>query len=149
MKYVVIILYLASAHIGSAPRAETPIFACSLGQKRVTVTATGDELVYRYGTRAKNEITIVGSAARRNVFFRTGRYANIENQIRFTRGAFSYIVFSEGGKPSVGARPVSGLTVLRGTKPVAEFTCRRWTELDSNRFDFGKLPADSEAYSAL
>ncbi len=133
----------------SPPKIEAPIFACSLGAKQVSVSAVGDALVYRYGTRAKIELTIVGSVARGNVFARTERYANIENQLRFTQGHFSYVVFSVGAKPSVGARGVSGLTVMEGTRPIRELTCRRWTELDRSRYDHMRLPEDGAAYLAL
>ena len=138
-----------TAGVGGAPVTNTPVFSCSLGQKQVSIHAVGDQLVYRFGTKAKAELTIVGSAARRNLYFRTDRYASIENQLRFVNGRFSYIVFSVGGNPSVGAQPVSGLTVMNGTKRVSELTCRRWTELDTTKFDASRLPEDGEEYSAL
>lgn len=149
MKIWIALLALMTTGTGKAPVTGAPVFSCSLGQKQVSVRAVGDELVYKFGTRTRTELTIIGSVARGNVFFRTARFANIENQLRFTNGRFSYIVFSVGGNPSVGARALSGLTVMKATKPVSELTCRRWTELDSSTFNSSQLPADGEEYSAI
>ena len=149
MKTWMVLLAFITMGVDKAPVMGAPVFSCSLGKKQVSVHAVGDELVYKFGTRTKAELTIIGSVARHNVFFRTARFANIENQLRFTNGRFSYIVFSLGGNPSVGARAVSGLTVMNGTKPVSEFTCRRWTELDSSTFNSSQLPMDGEEYSAI
>lgn len=149
MKIWLALLSFMAVGADKAPNAVKTVFSCSLGQKQVSVHALGNQLVYKFGTKAKAELTIFGSVARHNVFFRTARYANIENQLRFINGRFSYIVFSVGGNPSVGAQAVSGLTVMNGTKPVSQLTCRRWTELDSSIFNFSALPTDSEEFSAL
>lgn len=149
MKFLVALLGLMVTGADKAPNIGKPVFSCSLGQKHVSVHAVGDELVYRFGTNKKIELTVFGSVARRNVFFRTDRFANIENQLRFINGRFSYVVFSVGGNPLTGAHPVSGLTVMNGTKAVSELTCRKFTELDSSSFKYSQFPTDSEKYSAM
>ena len=149
MKILVALLALTVTGADKAPNIGKRVFSCSLGQKQVSVHAVGNELVYEFGTNKKIELKIIGSVARRNVFFRTDRFANIENQLRFINGRFSYIVFSVGGNPSSGAHPLSGLTVMNGTKPVSELTCRKFTELDSSSFKYSQLPIDSEKYSAM
>lgn len=148
MKGVIALLSLATLAAAESPRTET-VFACSLGAKQVSVRAVGTEIVYRFGTRDRAALTIVGSAAKRNLFYRTARYSGIENQLRFANGRYNYIVFSLGANAPVGARGVSGLTVMDGTKIVAEHSCRRWSDLDSRTFDFSTLPEDGEQYSAL
>jgi hypothetical protein len=131
-------------------RAGAPqkVFACSLGKKAVSVTAVGSILTYRFGTPAKAEMTIVGSAALGNIFYRTDRYASTEYQLRFTNGPYSYIVYSMGPNASTGTMPVSGLVVMKGKRRIADMACVRQAGF-STAFDLDALPEDDEAYSAM
>lgn len=80
-----------AAHAENAPKV---LFTCAIGAKTVSVTATGKNLIYRYGTAKKDEMTIVGSLAAKNVFQMAQRYASMEYQLRFTNAGVSYIVYS-------------------------------------------------------
>ncbi|WP_419807303.1 hypothetical protein [Sphingomonas sp.] len=149
MKVLVSVLAMLAAGAGHRPPDNQDVFKCSLGAKQVEVTAAGDQLVYRFGTKSRAELTIAGSVARRNLFYRSARFAGIEHQLRFTNGRFSYVVFSLAGNPGVGARGVSGLTVFDGQRTVSEFTCRRWTELNPSAFESWPIAEDGEDWSAI
>ncbi|WP_056610778.1 hypothetical protein [Sphingomonas sp. Root241] len=124
------------------------VFACSLGKKFVSVTAVGSTLTYRFGTPAKVEMAIIGSAARGNIFYRTDRYASAQYQLRFANGPYSYIVYSMGGNDRTGTKPVSGLVVMKGARRISDMSCVRQAEF-STAFDLNALPKDAEAYSAM
>ena len=85
---------LASLLGAQAAQAPKSAFACSLGKKSVSVTSVGKQLTYRFGIPGRAEISITGSASQGNVLFRQERYANMEYQLRFANGEFSYIVYS-------------------------------------------------------
>ncbi len=131
-------------------KAGTPkkLFACSLGKKSVSVTAVGSRLTYQFGTPAKVEMAIIGSAGQGNVFYRSDRYAGMEYQIRFANGSYSYIVYSIEGNGRTGAAVSSGLVVMKGTKTIADMPCLRYTEFGAS-FDYNALPQDDEAHSAM
>lgn len=145
------IALLAAGTVGAmhAPPPASLVFACSLGSKQVSVRAVGRELIYRFGTSGRTELSIIGSAARRNVFYWRGRYAGLENQLRFTNGRYSYTVYSLGPNASVGARGVAGLVVRDRGRAVSDLTCRRWTELYSGIFEDWDLPQDNDDMSAI
>lgn len=154
MKIVVAMGLLASvAATGVASaRAETkpsPVFACAVGAKRVSVAKAGDRFVYHFGTFGKDEMSIVGDPAAGNIFQMSQRYAGPENQLRFTSGEFSYIVFSAEGNPSVGARSIAGLVVMRGSKIVSDNLCSRFAELNTFDNGFSSLPEDTADFSAM
>ena len=77
---------MAAAAKAQPAGAPHQVFACALGSKSVSVTASGDQLTYTFGTPARTELRIVGSASRRNLFFRADRYAGPEQQLRFVAG---------------------------------------------------------------
>lgn len=149
MKSLALLLAALVACSGNRPPDNRTVFACSLGAKQVSVTASGNQLLYRFGTSGRTELAITGSVARNNLFFRSARFAGIENQLRFTNGRFSYVVFSLAGNPGAGARGVSGLTVFDGQRTVSELTCKRWTELHASVFETWNLPEDGEDWSAI
>jgi hypothetical protein len=133
------------AQPGGVPQ---PVFACSLGKKSVFVTAVGNQLIYKFGTPTNTDMSIIGSADRKNVLYRADRYAGMEYQLRFVNGPYSYIVYNMEGNGNTGARAVSGLLVMKDTKTVARMSCTRYAEFSAN-FDYSSLPEDSEDYSAM
>jgi hypothetical protein len=128
--------------------APQPVFACSLGKKSVSVTAQGDQLTYTFGTKAKTEMSIVGSADQKNVLYRQARYAGMEHQLRFVNGDYSYIVYNMEGNGRSGASASSGLVVMKGTETVADMHCAHYAEFGLG-FDLSSLPEDTDDYSAM
>lgn len=124
------------------------VFTCSLGKKTVSVTATGSQLFYKFGTPFNVEMSIVASAQRDNVFYREARYAGLEQQLRFLNGHYSYIVYDMEGNAETGVSPMSGLVVMRGTTVIADMSCRHYAEFGPG-FDYDSLPQDTEQYSAM
>jgi hypothetical protein len=124
------------------------VFACSVGKKAVSVTQDGGRFTYTFGAPGRADISIVGSAAQKNVFYREDRYAGMEHQLRFSNGEYSYIVYNMEGNDRTGAAASSGLVVMKGTKTIADLPCARYTEFGVG-FDYNTLPADTEAYSAM
>ena len=154
MKIAVVMGLLASlvATVAVSARAETkpsPVFACSVGGKRVSVTKSGDRFVYHFGTAGKDEMSIVGDPAAGDIFQMSQRFAGPENQLRFKNGDFSYIVFSAEGNPSVGARSIAGLVVMRGTKIISDTLCSLFTEVNTFDNGFSSLPEDTADFSAM
>ena len=131
-----------------AEQAPHSVFACSLGRKSVSVTSVGNQLTYSFGTPGHTEISITGNGGQGNVLFREDRYANTEYQLRFMKGEFSYIVYSMAASRVAGTAAVSGLTVRKGAKTVADMPCTRFTYLKPV-FDYDSLPVDTEEYSAM
>ena len=110
-----------------------PVFACSFGAKQLTVTQQGDALVYRYGTKAKTELSIVADAPSNRIFYHRTLYARAEDQtLRFVSGAYNYVVYAHWSAPSLGTTEESstgefyygGLTVLRGETELTSRRCR-------------------------
>ena len=110
-----------------------PVFACSFGAKQLTVTQQGDALVYRYGTKAKTELSIVADAPSNRIFYHRTLYARAEDQtLRFVSGAYNYVVYAHWSAPSMGTTEESstgefyygGLTVLRGEIELTSRRCR-------------------------
>ena len=124
------------------------IFSCSVGNKTVSVTAVGKQLIYHYGTPIKEEMSIIGGAGTGNTFWMTQRYAGIEHQLRFKNGQYSYIVYNMEGNGNTGVAGVSGLVVMQGTKTIADKSCSKYTEF-STSYNFDDLPEDTDAYSAM
>jgi uncharacterized protein YaiE (UPF0345 family) len=133
-----------TAQAESAPKV---LFTCAIGTKTASVTVVGKNLIYHYGTAKKDEMTIVGSAASKNVFQMAQRYAGMEYQLRFANAGVSYIVYSMEGNPQVGAAAISCLMVMRGTKTIADKSCAQWSELTLP--DDPAIPQDTAAYSAM
>lgn len=134
---------------GPAPRT---IFSCILDNNRtVRVTAAGRRLTYSYGMPRRAELTIVGSARAGNVYWMTQRYAGLQYQLRFARGAYSYVLFSMDANAMSQSSDVSGLVVMRRTARVSHGSCKkherfRWSS--SRGLPVG-LPEDDEAFSAM
>jgi hypothetical protein len=147
----IIVLGLAALIPLSPVHAEAPaqkLFRCAIGKKSVSVTMEGDKVLYHFGTPAKDEITIVGSAASGNVFEMAQRYAGWEYQLRFTKDNFSYIVYSTEANEQAGAAAISGLMVMQGTKKILDKSCspQAYVTLPPDSL---KVPQDSETYSAM
>jgi hypothetical protein len=135
----------ASAQSAGTPQ---PIFSCMVGKKAVSVSSVGNQLIYRFGTLAKPEMSIIGDARSGNVLWMTQRYAGIEQQLRFKNGEYSYALYSMEGNGRTGVNPVSGLVVFHGTKSIADIPCLKYTEFTGD-FDFSTLPEDSDTYTAM
>jgi hypothetical protein len=133
-----------TAEAGSPPKT---LFTCAIGARTVSVTAAGKNLIYRDGTGKDAGLTIIGSAAAKNIFQMSQLYAGMEYQLRFTRGDVSYIVYSVEDNPQTGAAAISGLMVMRGTKTIADMSCAHWSEVTLP--DNLTLPQDTAAYSAM
>ncbi|MBU6475047.1 MAG: hypothetical protein KGL10_07285 [Alphaproteobacteria bacterium] len=148
MPGLVAIAVLCPVSAARAGDAATTLFTCSLGKKTVSVTSADGRLTYHYGTGKKDELSIVGVPAAGNIFEMDQRFAGIEDQLRFKKGDYSYIIYSIGANDFVGAAADSGLVVMRGTKVIFDRSCAQYTELDlpDDSFD---IPEDTEAYSAM
>ena len=133
-----------AAHGAGAPAT---LFACTVGMKTVSVTRAGDQVIYHYGTRSVDELTIVGSPTSGTVFQMAQRYAGMEYQLRFTNGEFSYTVYASEGNPRVGAHAISGLVVAKGAQRVSDKSCAPYAQLTLP--DDLKIPEDTEANSAM
>lgn len=123
------------------------LFACTVGNKTVSVSRTGDQVIYHYGTRGADELTIVGTPTSGNVFQMAQRYAGMEYQLRFTNGEFSYTVYASEGNPRVGAHAISGLVVTKGAQRISDKACAPYAELMLP--DDLKIPEDTDAFSAM
>jgi hypothetical protein len=147
---VLLAAFIAAGPAGNAASAQSAgrplsVFSCSLGAKRVSVTAVGNQLIYSFGAVGRPEIQIVGSAANGNLFWQSdlfSRYAAYD-QIRFTSGQFSYVVYdliptADGSGPAA-----AGLLVWRGRTKVAEFSCRERATVNARLVERMRLPDDS------
>lgn len=149
-------LFLAVAPAGSSgpgfcKPAETPVFSCELGKKRVDVCAGDGLLTYRYGAMGKSvpemQISSNGSDGRVHSDFVTGGGGGQQTSLRFSNGNTHYIVFSgyAGGLTETPGRQWSGLDVLDGTTSVRNRQCSasRLVQLTSSNIpEF--VPADEE-----
>jgi hypothetical protein len=138
--------WVAFAQSGSG---QSTLFECTLRNgKTVRVTEQGGNFFYNYGTRNRRELSLRGSARAGNVFHKMERYYAIATQIRFTRGAYSYIVHSLPGSTRADARGSSGVIVLRGNRVLSQQECRRVTEMTG--WDLLRtLPEDDERWLAM
>ncbi|MBV1700797.1 MAG: hypothetical protein KGQ46_03140 [Hyphomicrobiales bacterium] len=153
MKWIPMLGLIGLAALGQGPVAyaktdTTKLFSCAFGAKRVLVDVTGGQIVYHFGTPGRDEISIIGSPKAGNIWQMQQRFAGMEYQIRFTKGEYSYIVYSAEGNANVGASAISGLVVMHGKKRIADKSCVPFAELDLP--DEGlKVPQDVEDYSAM
>jgi len=145
---LVALLALGPASTGHAEGNATTVFACSIGNKMVSVTRGDGRLTYHYGTGIKDEMSIVGTPASANVFQLTQRFAGMAYQIRFRNGEYSYIVYTSEGSGRVGAAAWSGLVVMQGTTQISDRPCARYTEF-AVPLDSLEIPQDTDAYSAM
>lgn len=127
-------LSLALASTGSSGQsfckpAETPVFSCDLGKKRVTVCASDRLVTYRYGAVGKSapemQISSNGRDGRVHSDFVTGGGGGQQTSLRFSNGNTHYIVFSgyAGGLTETPGKQWSGLDVLNGTTSVRNRSC--------------------------
>ncbi|WP_428630484.1 hypothetical protein [Sphingopyxis sp.] len=139
--------------LAAPAKAPGPIFDCSIGTKRLTITQQGNALVYRYGTKRKAELRLVADAADQRVFYHRTLYPRGEDQtLRFVNGDHSYIVYAHWTAPSVGMTEgggdpevyYGGLIVRLGDKTLSSRSCtddngdmREWPI-------FKTLPQDKE-----
>jgi hypothetical protein len=146
---LVALLLMASAPPPSSPAPRT-IFSCAVGGGRIArVTVRGRLLTYHYGRPGRDELRIVGGPGSGNVYWMTQRYTGEESQLRFTQGAFSYILYSMGGNSMTDAQPVSGLVVQRGpTRRLLDRSCARHAVFGEG-YDFDSLARDSEDFTAM
>jgi hypothetical protein len=143
---------LSVSLFASGARAEGKselLFSCAIGAKQVSVAKTDKGFVYRFGTAAHSEVTLVGDPASGNIFQLRQRFTGPETQVRFTKGEFSYIVLSAEGNSDVGANSIAGVTVMRGLKSISFLTCARFTEFKNFDQAFAGVPEDIEAYSGM
>lgn len=130
-------------------RMET-VFRCALRNgKSVEVISQGGNLLYHYGTGARRELSLRGSARSGNVFSMRQRYAGPELQLRFASEGYSYIVYSMEPNRQAGANGVAGLVVMRGHRRVGDYSCRRYTEFHAGFELIDTLPQDSDTYTAM
>jgi hypothetical protein len=154
MRFVIVLGLVALLPLGSCfaatpERSPTKVFACSIGDKKVSVVTVNDRLIYRYGTASKDELSIVGIPVSGNIHWLQDRFAGVESQLRFTNGEYSYIIYSTDGNANAGAAATSGLIVARGTKVISERLCSPYAELVMPDFNAIGIPMDSEMYQAM
>jgi hypothetical protein len=145
---LVALIALGPASTVHAEGSSTTVFTCSIGKKTVSVTRADSRLTYHYGTKNKDEMSIVGIPASGNVFQMAQRYAGMEYQLRFRNGDYSYIVYDNEGNNRVGAAATSGLVIMKGTKQISYRSCARFTEFTVPLDSLG-IPEDTDAYSAM
>ena len=140
---------LALGLAAAAQAAEPPeqIFSCSFGALQVEVVRDGSVLTYRFGRPGRPEMVLSGSAASGNLHYHRTLYPRGEDQtLRFTRGAWSYVIFNAFQTPDYrieGARDDSGLLVLRHGRRIARMNCRSGGDF-IERDIFDTLPQDEE-----
>lgn len=140
-------LALAAAFSATGPSATgagTGVFMCRIGGKVANVTASHGKLTYTFGPRGKPEISITGDPAKDTVFYLYDAHNDFSvSQLRFVRGAFSYVVFDYRARTDEVEPSFSGVAVMKGTKTLAILKCDRPTTLNGPDFD---VPYDDEAY---
>ena len=67
--------HAATVHAEGIPKT---VFACSIGNKTVSVTHADGRLTYHYFTGIKDELSIIGVPSSENVFQMTQRFAGME-----------------------------------------------------------------------
>ncbi|WP_026792258.1 hypothetical protein [Pleomorphomonas oryzae] len=142
------LIALALASPAHAEGKSKTIFSCAIGKRTASVTLADGQLTYHFGTRAHDELTIVGTPASGNVFQMAQRYAGMEYQLRFKSDDYSYILYAAEGNPQVGAAANSGLVILQGTDRIADRSCAKFTEFAVPLDGLG-IPEDTEDYSAM
>lgn len=138
----------AAPALAAVAPAPTKLFSCAVGPKTATVTAAGDQLTYNFGLPGKPELTISGDPKSGNIFWMVQRFAGIEQQLRFRRGDYSYVVYSVAGNETSGSAAISGLVVMKGDKIISDKTCAAQAEFSTDH-DWDALPEDTEAFSIM
>lgn len=128
--------------------APTTLFTCRIGARTATVTADGRILTYRFGRPGRPEIAITADPRAAGVLWMRQRYVEWEEQMRFIRGEYSYILYSMAANARAGSSAISGLVVLRGTRRIADHSCARHAFFAFG-YDYERLPPDTEEYTAM
>ena len=136
--------------------ADTPytvpgtVFACTIGQRQVSVTQDGGNFTYRFGTRHSAEKTIIGSVSRSNLFWRSELFAHAsQEQMRFRDGRYSYVLYVDFSTPNYdgeGARDNAGIVVFNGTQRIATLHCDDTAYFELTQEQIAILPVDSAQY---
>jgi hypothetical protein len=116
--------------------------------KTLWLTAEGETLVYHFGARSNEELTIIGRPASGNIHYR-GRdkmeegHRFADAQVRFSQGPYSYIVVWD-----IHSRPPypkgAHFLVIKGLHTLKVTTCSSF-HVDPS-YPFGRLPTDRDAY---
>ena len=138
---------LALALSAQAGLDHEQIFQCGFGARQAEVVRDGGILTYRFGRPGRPEMVLSGDAASGNVHYHRTLYAHGEDQtLRFSRGAYSYVVFNAFQTPDYrqeGAIDQSGLLILRNGRRIARMNCRTGGDF-IERDIFDGLPVDEE-----
>lgn len=136
--------------IGGHDRAaETPVFACSFGEKSVTITATTDALRFEFGQVGQPEIVLERPLDSSDLAHLYDLFPHSSTEwVRFRDGAFSYVVFAAYDTPESGGYDFSGLMVLEGAEKLAQFECPD-AEQFGTTFDLSVLRDDTDDISDL
>ncbi len=151
---VMVLMTLAmtqSAPQPQSPSASTEVFSClhdDAQGKDLWLTTEGENLVYHYGFRAREELTIVGRPASGIVHYRgrdmvekDGRFTDA--QVRFSRGPYSYIVVWTIRAPR--PTPVEAhFVIAKGHDTLSVRTCESF-HVDPT-YPFSRLPTDDDAW---
>lgn len=121
---------------------EHTVFSCQLGGgKIVTVRRDGERFLYRYGTAGQAELTIEGTPTNGRIFQQTAVHGGTNDiELRFVRGAYSYVVHSFPRSDIVDNVPTSGLRVYRGGRVIMDRSCSPWVAISSEDFSAFDLP---------
>lgn len=106
---------------------EAVVYSCTIKGKIASVCATDASVSYRYGKPGAPELNIVsnghdGKAHQGGV---VGGGGGSQPYVRFSNGAYQYIVFSgeAGSLTDKPGRQWSGVAVLKDKKPVSNLAC--------------------------
>ena len=100
------------------------------------------------------QLEIAATPASGNVLWMEQRLVGMEHQMRFKSGEYSYIVYSHSENRLAGTPAFSGLVVMRGQTPVADYNCSGFAvfkdaETSSGSSQYDRLPKDTLEYSAM
>jgi hypothetical protein len=105
---------------------EITVYSCDLGRQVLSVCERYGTVHYRHGPRRRPDLAISsnGRDGRAHQSETTGTGGGYQVQLRFSRGAFSYIVFAGQAAPvRTGGPARSGVAVLRGARRVSTQIC--------------------------
>ncbi|HEX4736751.1 MAG TPA: hypothetical protein VH331_04230 [Allosphingosinicella sp.] len=135
---------------GLAADGPRTAFACTLSNsKRVLVLTEADRITYRYGTAQRTELMIEGTPGSRSVFVGHGRFAGAEMQLRFVRGAYSYIIYTMEANGRAGSSAISRLMVMRGTRAILDLPCKPYADFVGGFDLIDRLPPDDDRFNAI
>ncbi len=112
--------------------AETPLFNCTLGARRVSVCETGGKATYRYGRPGQIELS-----SRRLTMATRSFSGGGEIQITATNNGYSYTMFDRTTRTAFDAdgrndpKSETGLIVRKGGKRLSSHICENDTPMSS------------------